>query len=99
VHQGVLDSTGRLFSVDSIAFDEGELKFPQVKAALTVSAYVYGDGIPDPLPEGATSSASTSAVGPIASAQQAASDAEQAQNQSGAGTQDTQPIPPAPSGA
>jgi hypothetical protein len=44
VHGGVLDATGRLFSVDSIAFDEGELKFPEVKAALTVSAYVFGDG-------------------------------------------------------
>jgi type IV pilus assembly PilO-like protein len=44
VRQGVLDATGRLFSVDSISFDEGELKFPQVQARLTVSAYVFGDG-------------------------------------------------------
>src|SRR3954451_7604204 len=56
VHQGVLDSTGRLFSVDAISFDEGELQFPDVKATLTVSAYVYGDGIPDPIPAGATGS-------------------------------------------
>jgi hypothetical protein len=44
VHNGVLAATGRLFSVDSIAFNEGELQFPQVKATLTVSAYVFGDG-------------------------------------------------------
>lgn len=44
VHQGVLVATGRLFSVDSVAFDEGTLQFPQVQATLTVSAYVFGDG-------------------------------------------------------
>jgi hypothetical protein len=44
VHQGVLAATGRLFSVDAISFDEGDLQFPQVKATLTVSAYVFGDG-------------------------------------------------------
>ena len=100
VHRGVLDSTGRLFAVNSIAFDEGELQFPQVKATLTVSAYVYGDGIPDPLPAGATDSASQSAVAPIAAAQQAASGVEKAQSQRGAGAQDeSQPIPPTPAGA
>ncbi len=70
-----------------------------MKATLTVSAYVFGDGVPDPLPAGATSSASQSAVGPIASAQQAADDVEKAQTERGAGAQDTQPIPPAPAGA
>jgi hypothetical protein len=62
VHQGVLDATGRLFSVDSIAFDEGELQFPQVKATLTVSAYVYGDGTvssPPPAATDASQSATT----------------------------------------
>lgn len=44
VHGGVLAATGRLFSVDSVSFDEGTLQFPQVKATLTVSAYVFGDG-------------------------------------------------------
>jgi hypothetical protein len=44
VHHGVLAATGRLFSVDSISFDEGDLQFPEVKATLTVSAYVFGDG-------------------------------------------------------
>lgn len=44
VHQGVLTATGRLFSVDGIQLDQGDLLFPQVKATLTVSAYVFGDG-------------------------------------------------------
>jgi hypothetical protein len=44
VHQGVLTATGRLFTVDSIQLNEGELLFPEVKATLTVSAYVFGDG-------------------------------------------------------
>jgi type IV pilus assembly PilO-like protein len=67
VHQGVLDATGRLFSVDSISFDEGELLFPQVKATLTVSAYVFGDGTVSSPPPAATDS-SQSAVTPSAPA-------------------------------
>jgi hypothetical protein len=62
VHQGVLAATGRLFSVDAISFSEGKLKFPEVSATLTVSAYVFGDGTftseptiaPTPTPGGAT---------------------------------------------
>jgi hypothetical protein len=52
VHAGVLNATGRLFSVDSINFDQGEQSFPQVKATLTVSAYVFGDGTVPPVPSG-----------------------------------------------
>jgi Pilus assembly protein, PilO len=59
VHEGVLDATGRLFSVDSISFDEGDLQFPQVKATLTVSAYVFGNGTAAPVPPAATSSVDT----------------------------------------
>jgi hypothetical protein len=44
VREGVLNATGRLFSVDSISFDEGELQFPDVRARLSISAYVFGDG-------------------------------------------------------
>ena len=44
VHRGVLDATGRLFSVDWIQLDQGTLHFPQVKATLALSAYVFGDG-------------------------------------------------------
>jgi hypothetical protein len=52
VHEGVLNATGRLFSVDSITLNQGELNFPQVKATLTVSAYVFGDGTAPPVPSG-----------------------------------------------
>jgi type IV pilus assembly protein PilO len=52
VHEGVLSATGRLFSVDKISFDQGEQNFPQVKASLTVSAYVFGDGTAPPVPSG-----------------------------------------------
>jgi hypothetical protein len=55
VHDGVLDATGRLFSVSSIAFDQGELHFPQVKATLVVTAYVFGDGTAAPVPAGVAS--------------------------------------------
>jgi hypothetical protein len=56
VHDGVLAATGRLFSVDSISFDQGDLLFPQVKATLTVSAYVFGDGTASPVPPAAIAS-------------------------------------------
>lgn len=42
VRSGKLDAAGRLFQVDTVSFSEGEKKFPQIQAALTVSAYVYG---------------------------------------------------------
>ena len=54
VHHGVLDATGRLFTVDSITFNQGTENFPQVKATLTVSAYVFGDGTAPPVPNGLT---------------------------------------------
>jgi Tfp pilus assembly protein PilO len=44
VRRGALAANGRLFTVDNIQFDEGELKFPQIKATLTVDAYIYGTG-------------------------------------------------------
>jgi len=52
VHNGVLNATGRLFTVDSITFNQGTESFPQVKATLTVSAYVFGDGSAPPVPGG-----------------------------------------------
>ena len=54
VHHGVLNATGRLFTVDSITFNQGTENFPQVKATLTVSAYVFGDGTAPPVPNGLT---------------------------------------------
>lgn len=42
VRGGKLDATGRLFSVDRLEFTESPEKFPEIQAALTVSAFVYG---------------------------------------------------------
>ena len=41
VHAGRLDATGRLFAVDTLTFNEGEAKFPQIQATLIVDAFVY----------------------------------------------------------
>jgi type IV pilus assembly protein PilO len=43
-NQGVqLDATGRLFTVDTLTFNESTLKFPQIQATLVVDAFVYGN--------------------------------------------------------
>lgn len=44
VHRGELAATGRLFTVNAINFVEGPQHFPQLKATLSVSAFVYGGG-------------------------------------------------------
>jgi type IV pilus assembly protein PilO len=41
VHAGRLDATGRLFSVDTLAFNESAKKFPQIQATLVIDAFVY----------------------------------------------------------
>ena len=43
VHAGELDAQGRLFVVDAVSFGESTKSFPQIKASLTVHAFVYGD--------------------------------------------------------
>jgi Tfp pilus assembly protein PilO len=56
VHDGELRARGRLFTVRSLSFVEGEGTFPQIKATLGVDAYVYGTGAPSaaaPAPGGA----------------------------------------------
>lgn len=63
VHGGALNATGRLFSVDSVTFDQGSLSFPQVKATLTVSAYNFGDGTAPPVPTGATAPTAAASEG------------------------------------
>ena len=51
VHAGTLDATGRLFSVDTLTFNESTLKFPQIQATLVIDAFVYGSGVaPVPAP-------------------------------------------------
>jgi hypothetical protein len=63
VHGGALNATGRLFAVNSISFDQGTLSFPQVKATLAVSAFVFGDGTTPPVPSGATASTAPASEG------------------------------------
>ncbi len=46
VSAGRLDATGRLFSVDTLTFNESPLKFPQIQASLVIDAFVYGTGTP-----------------------------------------------------
>ena len=41
MHAGRLDATGRLFSVDTLTFNESEQKFPQIQATLVIDAFVY----------------------------------------------------------
>jgi Pilus assembly protein, PilO len=50
VHAGRLDATGRLFSVDTLTFNESPLRFPQIQASLVIDAFVYGAGAPTPAP-------------------------------------------------
>jgi Tfp pilus assembly protein PilO len=84
VKEGVLDATGRLFTLDSIGLGQGDNGFPQIRADFTVSAYVFGTQpapgtAPPPAAEtGATSTDTTqtttepSSTAPSDSAQQAA---------------------------
>jgi Tfp pilus assembly protein PilO len=90
VHDGVLQATGRLFTVDSVSFDEGQLQFPQVKATLTVSAYVFGDGTAAPIPPEALAAGSTTSTSPTTST---------TTTPTTPATEDAQPIPAAPAGA
>jgi Pilus assembly protein, PilO len=46
VHRGALDARGRLFAVDKLALDEGIYVFPQIRAQVTIVAFVYGIGQP-----------------------------------------------------
>jgi hypothetical protein len=59
VHGGQLLVAGRLFTVDSVSFGQGETGFPSVSAGLTVDAYAYSGsepsfGAPSPPPSGAS---------------------------------------------
>lgn len=65
VRHGALDSGGRLFAIDSIDFSEDNPPgFPQIKAHLTIDAFVYGVGTaPTVEPAGGTSTGTTGAAG------------------------------------
>jgi hypothetical protein len=59
VHAGRLDATGRLFAVDTLTFNEGEDKFPQIQATLVIDAFIYAAGPPTPAAPAATAPAAT----------------------------------------
>ena len=65
VRHGALDSAGRLFAIDSIDFAEANPPgFPQIKAHLTIDAFVYGIGTaPTVEPAGGASTGTTGATG------------------------------------
>jgi hypothetical protein len=46
VRRGALDAHGRLFAIDKLALDEGVYVFPEIRAEITVVAFVYGAGVP-----------------------------------------------------
>ncbi len=67
VHAGRLDATGRLFAVDTLTFNESELKFPQIQATLVIDAFVYAAApapvaAPAATPPAATTTTTTSAT-------------------------------------
>jgi type IV pilus assembly protein PilO len=63
VHGGRLDATGRLFAVDTLAFNESELKFPQIQATLVIDAFVYASApVPVPAAEPPAGTTTTSAT-------------------------------------
>ena len=67
VNAGHLDATGRLFSVDTMSFTEGDHGFPQITATLVVDAFVYGQlssGGTDTTATTTTSTTSTTSTTP-----------------------------------
>jgi Tfp pilus assembly protein PilO len=62
VHAGRLDATGRLFSVDTLAFNESEKKFPQIQATLVIDAFVYA-AAPAPVPAATPPASTTTTTG------------------------------------
>src|SRR5204863_4856064 len=65
VHAGRLDATGRLFSVDTLAFNESEKKFPQIQATLVIDAFVYAAApasVPAATPPAATTPTATTST-------------------------------------
>lgn len=72
VRSGELVASGRLFSVESVSFAEGEDGLPQIKASLVVTTYLYGAPVPAE-PDPAAAAGATTTTTPEASAPAAAS--------------------------
>lgn len=65
VRDGKLAATGRLFAVDKLELTESPKKFPDIQAALTVSAFVYGS---DPVTSAAAPTPAVSSEAPATGA-------------------------------
>lgn len=70
VRRGELHASGRLFSVGSVTFSEGESGFPSLGAALVLEAYVYGTdtsgtAVPAPVDPSATPPAGEGTEGAV----------------------------------
>jgi Tfp pilus assembly protein PilO len=63
VRDGELESSGRLFTLDALDLHEGSLGFPQVQAAITLSAYAYSP-TPAPVAPATTPPATTTTPAP-----------------------------------
>ena len=60
VRDGALAANGRMFAIDTLQFLEGEESFPQLRATLTLSAFMF-DRTAATAPDGATAPADGSA--------------------------------------
>jgi type IV pilus assembly protein PilO len=63
VRQGALAASGRLFTIDSMQFDESQLKFPQIRATLQIDAFVYGTSATVSAPPQTSTPSTTGATG------------------------------------
>jgi type IV pilus assembly protein PilO len=63
VHAGRLDATGRLFAVDTLSFNESDLKFPQIQATLVIDAFVYAAAPATPVPAATPPASTTTTAG------------------------------------
>jgi hypothetical protein len=71
VRRGALDARGRLFAVDKLSLDEGIYVFPQIRAQITIVAFVYGIGAPGdaaPPQAGASTTTPTTSAPPAGNA-------------------------------
>ena len=73
VHDKKLITKGRMFALSGLTFAEGEQKFPQIKAELTVDAFVLGTATAAPAGAPGTTTTPAPASSPPASASAAAS--------------------------
>ena len=72
VRQGELAAGGRLFTIDSMQFDESQLKFPMIRATLQIDAFIYGAGSTVSAPPQTSTPATTGAAGTTTTASSAA---------------------------